>query len=236
MKMPDIPYFFNIAKVASNARRYQGQTSIEYLLLLAVVAVVVIASFGPGSLVSKVHDSAQGYYNSVTRVIMGENPQPINGGWCPVTCPSGSGPAVMYKACECPAPAFGGAPCSGSGAVDCTAQGTVPCGPCPTGEVCNSSGTCVCPIAGETYNGSACVPSCGANMWFNPQTNACECNAGAFWNGTGCVYCAACQTYNGTSCVPVVCPANMWCNPAAPPDQECQCDAGTHYVGPGCAY
>jgi Flp pilus assembly pilin Flp len=98
----------------------RGQTSLEYLLLLAVVAVVVIASFGPGSLISKVHDSAQDYFSSVTRVIMGENPKPINGAWCPITCPSGSGPTTIFAACECPAPAFGGAPCLGSGQVNCS--------------------------------------------------------------------------------------------------------------------
>lgn len=54
----------------------RGQTSLEYLLLLAVVAVIIIASFGPGSLVSQVHDSAQDYYNTVTRVIMGKTLSP----------------------------------------------------------------------------------------------------------------------------------------------------------------
>ncbi len=105
----------------------RGQTSLEYLLLLAVVAVVVIAGFSQGGLISKVHDSAGSYYNTVTSVIMGTNatnpgadaynPKPINGGWCPLTCPSkaGSGFNLMYRACECPAPAFGGAYCGAVG-------------------------------------------------------------------------------------------------------------------------
>ena len=100
-------------------RSAHAQTSLEYLLLLAVVAVVVIASFGPNSLIQKIHDSSQDYYNTVTNVIMGANPQPIDGNWCPVTCPSGGGPAVMYRSCECPVPAFGGNFCKGSAAVNC---------------------------------------------------------------------------------------------------------------------
>ena len=107
-------------KICAAYRPARGQTSLEYLLLLAVVAVIVIASFGPGAMVQQIHDSAGGYFNSVTRVIMGENPQAINGGWCPVTCPSlGSSGSVMYGACECPAPAFGGLFCP---------PGNVPCG------------------------------------------------------------------------------------------------------------
>jgi len=104
-----------------NARRYRGQTSLEYLLLLSVVAVVVIASFSPGSLIDQVHNSAQGYYNTVTSAIMGANPKPINGGWCPVTCPSGGSghTTVIYRSCECPAPAFGGQFCTGNGSVSC---------------------------------------------------------------------------------------------------------------------
>ncbi|MBF0512317.1 MAG: class III signal peptide-containing protein [Candidatus Omnitrophica bacterium] len=95
-------------------RVIRGQVALEYLLLLAVVAVVVIAAFGPGALVDKVHDSAQSYYNTVARVIMDSdnsglnNPNPIQGHWCPVTCPTQGGYSVIYSACECPAPAFGG--------------------------------------------------------------------------------------------------------------------------------
>ncbi len=143
----------------------RGQTSLEYLLLLAVVAVVVIASFGPGSLISKVHDSAQGYYNSVTRVIMGANPNPINGGWCPVTCPSsgGAGPTTIYRSCECPAPAFGGQYCTGANSLTC-------------------SGVAATPPVNVT---------CPTNMYFDtnpsdPGYNTCACIAGTSWNGTGC--------------------------------------------------
>jgi len=151
----------------------RGQTALEYLLLLAVVAVIVIASFSPGSLIQQVHDAAQGYYNTVTSVIMGANPNPINGGWCPVTCPSGAGPSVIYGACECPVPAFGGSFCP-SGNVSCSAgktckggqqvncQGVSSCGPCPTGQVCNSSGVCGCAngLTCSTIKYSSPDPSC----------------------------------------------------------------------------
>jgi len=40
-------------KASANHNPLRGQTTLEYLLLLSVVAVVVIASFGQGSLVSR---------------------------------------------------------------------------------------------------------------------------------------------------------------------------------------
>jgi Flp pilus assembly pilin Flp len=83
----------------------RAQTSVEYLLLLTVVAVVVIASFSPGSLIDQVRISAASYYTSITKIIQGNAvPAPIAGGLCP------AGPGET-PACECPVPAFGGAPC-----------------------------------------------------------------------------------------------------------------------------
>jgi Flp pilus assembly pilin Flp len=216
----------------------RGQTSLEYLLLLAVVAVVVIASFRPGSLISQVHDSAQGYYNSVTRVIMGENPRAIDGGWCPVTCPSSgsAGPSVIYPSCECPAPAFGGKYCSGSGSVDCSAQGVTACGTCPTGQVCNSSGQCGCPnslICGQGNGPTGSIPSadcaqciCPAGTTFNQSNNSCSQNCSQ-----------ACTAWNGTACVAVVCGQNMFCDASKPASQECACNAGTIFNAAqgGCA-
>jgi len=245
MKMP----------VAYSSNR--GQTSIEYLLLLAVVAVIVIASFSPGSLISKVHDSAQDYYNTVTRVIMGNGNEtidgkkikPIDGGWCPVTGPSGSGPTVMYRSCECPAPAFGGKACTDPQNPNSTAcgagqtcngamvtfQGVTACGQCPTGQVCNSAGVCGCPNSlvcgsGSTPKGS--IPSTDCSQCICPQgTTYSSTNNSCSQNCT-----QPCTTWNGTSCVAVTCGANMWCNPAVPSNLECQCDSGSYYVGPGCAY
>ena len=150
----------------------RGQTALEYLLLLAVVAVVVIASFSRGSLIDQVHNAAGGYYNTITNVIMGENPNPIDGGWCPVTCPppNSYGFNIMYGTCECPAPAFGGAYCPG-GNVSCGAGQTCkgqevtcgqpgagginPCGPCPTGQSC-------VPVSTENPTGCSCIGSDGS--------------------------------------------------------------------------
>ncbi len=249
-------YFYVIfvlsMKIPDAYRSKPGQTSLEYLLLLAVVAVVVIASFGPGSLIQQVHDSAQGYYNTVTRVIMGENPSPINGGWCPVTAPSGSGPTSVYRACECPAPAFGGYTCTDSrnpnpdpcvlATQTCTGakvtfNNVTPCGPCPTGQVClPPDGHCGC------GNGLVCggPPNSGPTGSI-PSTDCtqCWCPYGTTWdqsNNSCDANCTQpCTTWNGTSCVAVTCGANMWCNPAVPSTQECQCDQYDYYVGPGCA-
>ncbi len=92
----------------------RGQTALEYLLLLAVVAAVVFAGFK--TFVPQTRQATEGYYNQVSRVLQGETPQPVNGGWCPAHCPDpkACGPAAISKVCGCPAPAFGGAYCSGS--------------------------------------------------------------------------------------------------------------------------
>lgn len=225
-------------KMSCSHNPCRGQTSLEYLLLLAVVAVVVIASFRQGALISQVHDSAQGYYNSITRVILGENPQPINGGWCQVICPPpGSyGTPVMYETCACPEPAFGGDYCSGSGKVTC--QGVTACS-CPPGQQClPPDGHCGCPnnlICGGPPNSgpkgsitstdcSQCI--CPLGSTYDYIDNACDQRCPAM-----------CTTWNGTACVPVVCPTNMTCNPNATSSSvECACNQGTKYVGPGCAY
>jgi len=94
--------------------RDSAQTALEYLLLFGIVAAAVLAAFK--YLLPQVRDSSEGYYNSVTRVIMGENPDPINGGWCDwspcVPAVNGvPGTTSRYRTCQCPAPAFGGKPC-----------------------------------------------------------------------------------------------------------------------------
>jgi len=199
-------------------RTLRGQTSLEYLLLLAVVAVVVIASFGPGALVSQVHDSAQGYYNTVTRVIMGSGsdatPAKINGGWCPMTCPtSGYGFNTMYGLCECPAPAFGGAFCT-AGNVSCVGSNLVD----QFGNATNK------PCEGQkiTCNG---VNSCG-NC---PQGQACGVVAATQQNPSGCG-CA-----NGLTCNPAdptQCSINGICPPKGSVPINCQycgCPQGSFY-------
>ncbi len=219
----------------------RGQTSLEYLLLLAVVAVAVIASFSsnPNSLVSQIHDTAQGYYNTVTRVIMGNGNEtidgkqitPINGGWCSVTCPaSGSfGPTVMYRSCECPAPAFGGAYCSGSGQVAC--NGVNACF-CPiTGQVCGAV-----PVAQRaTDNPSGCGCSNGLDCssvpgsLTDPTCTQCICPTGWYFdqsaNPPACVnYCPdPCTTFDGTKCVPTVCTNGFCDSTQTDTKKECAC-------------
>ena len=204
----------------------RGQTSLEYLLLLAIVAVIVIAGFSQGGLISKVHDAAQGYYGSATRVIMGETPAKINGGWCGVTCPltAGFGPRYMYGACECPAPAFGGDYCLGASKtpvpqacsagqtcfgqmIDCS--GSQSCS-CPTGQVCvavtttNPTG-CACPsglLCGQGNGPAGSIP--------DSTCTVCQCPSGSqiTCDGSTCAFCPSGQylpnagdpNYSTTTC------------------------------------
>ena len=196
---------------------------------------MVIASFNQGSLVSQVHDGAQGYYNTVTRVIMASGndatPSPINGGWCPVTCPSGAGPTTIYQSCECPAPAFGGKYCPGTGTVACGGGGTVLCGPCPTGQDCNAQGVCVC------SNGLDCSSIPNASP--DPSCTKCNCNNYTYWDPTNksCDYCTSqgglCYTStDGVSCTVVTCPTYAYCDTST--NQCVYCPEGQMYNGSSC--
>lgn len=129
-----------------------AQTAVEYLLILAVVAAVVLAAFK--FLLPQVRTSSEGYYNNVTDVVLGNGKvEKIDGGWCPVECPpAGTGNPMRYRICECPAPAFGGLYCTdpnnsvthgGSEVVNCLNVKM------PTSS-CTPDGTC-----------SAPTPSCG---------------------------------------------------------------------------
>lgn len=228
----------------------RGQTSIEYLLLLAVVAVVVIASFSSGSLVDQVHNAAGGYYGTASKVIMDsdgynaasgrdvDSPQPIPGGWCPVSCPpsGSSGFNVIYRACECPPPAFGGASCSGNGhcGPGQTCQGPmVSCNgvsacTCPDGRPCDASGNCaVCSLDCSSIPNSSPDPTC----------TKCQCNSGTLLNG--CALCDPCYTaLDGVTCTPVACPSltTQWCDSSRPSSCECACDLGTIWNGSACTY
>lgn len=251
-------------KTFANHNSARGQTSIEYLLLLGVVAVVVITALGPVALIGKVRNTAGGYYNTVTTVIMGNGNEtlegkkinPINGGWCPVTCPTGFGPQAIYGSCECPAPALGGAPCT-PGAVSCGAGqscsgqivqctgGAGPggsCGACPTGQVC---------LPPDGHCGCADGLVCPANSNPDPTCTQCQCDLGFYWNGSACALCQVsgggqCTTTSsdGQSCTPLTgpggggCAVNMWCdtNPTDPGYNSCQCDQYTYWNGSGCVY
>jgi Flp pilus assembly pilin Flp len=233
----------------------RGQTSLEYLLLLTVVAVIVIASFGKGSLVDQIHNAAGGYYNSVTQVIMGTNPKRIDGGWCPVTCPPMGyyGFNVMYRACECPAPAFGGLSCTDPhnlNALSCpTGQtcrgsevicnGVNACGACPTGQVC---------VAKSSQYPDGCACQNGLNKdcsllgsGFIPDATCsnCICPQGQPLEAGGCGCCPYGYTYGvppgsppGTTadCYAVSCGTNSTLYDTGKGcDTGCECDKGAFY-------
>ncbi|GEM_PF-6135316 len=139
--------------------RQKAQAALEYMLLLTVVAVVVFIALRPSgtspSVLNRAQEASEGYYNAVTEVIMGKNPQPINGGWCRAK-PNGE------CECACPAPAFGGAYCVSGGG--CTAAAvTGPRGFCgdqfcdgttETGQAGNPGGKITC------WEDCAYVPDC----------------------------------------------------------------------------
>ena len=95
----------------------RGQTSLEYLLLLAVVAVVVIASFGQGLWFPRCMTRRKAIIILLPVSSWEQTLSLSTAAGVRSLAPSGAGPTVMYRACECPAPAFGGAYCQGSGAV-----------------------------------------------------------------------------------------------------------------------
>ena len=148
---------------------------------------------------------------------MGENPKPIPGGWCPVTCPAPGtfGPTAIYPACECPAPAFGGAPCPAAGSpVACA--GVIACGPCPNGQQCMPpDGHCGCQ-GGLTCNGQ-CKPGCAAG---DPS---CCSPLGSIPSAdcTKCI-CPKYSTIIGNTCVAPT-PVQPTCNPQG---QNCTCSNG----------
>ncbi len=135
-----------------------GQSAVEYLLLLAVAAAVVMISFRQDGVLGKTQATSNEYFTSVTRVIMGENPTPIDGGWCGIdnqplassheVCPKNlpCGMEVIYRKCACPEPAFGGKHCMESSPENASLI-------CPT-EACNK-------CTPENDICSAPVPACG---------------------------------------------------------------------------
>lgn len=145
----------------------RAQTAMEYLLILAVVGIIVLS--GLRFLLPRVNQSSEGYYNSVTRTILGENPAPINGGWCVPDCPPAgtTGNPLIFKTCECPAPAFGGSYCVTSNQVQdyIYCQGVSdPAVPCtPSGSCSAPSPSCGEITFGQNNCGQACTrqgPSC----------------------------------------------------------------------------
>ncbi len=91
-----------VVKGLKSLRSTTGQSALEYMLLFSIVAAVVLFSFK--HLLPDVKDRSEGYFNSVSNVIMGATPEPIPGR----PCDDCNG---HYKTCNCPAPAFGGEAC-----------------------------------------------------------------------------------------------------------------------------
>jgi len=233
-------------------RRARGQTSLEYLLLLTVVAVIVIASFSKGALLDQIQATSRNYFNSVSEVIAGKNPVPINGGWCPVTCPAAGsyGFNVMYRSCECPAPAFGGQPCSGNGqcgpdqscnGAQVTCSDVNACGPCPTGQICIGGG-CACPldVNGQTFNQYCSSLIKGSSP--DALCQNCDCPSTQFLAGTKCNNCPYGYTYytdpvtKKAKCIPLKCGDNMTITAPSGGGTSCECDLGAYFNGNSCSY
>ncbi len=194
-----------------------GQTVLEYMLILAVVGVIVLSSFA--FLVPRVNKSSEGYYNSVSRVMMGEDPQPINGGWCPVAASNmqagAADNATIYRTCECPAPAFGGAYCD---PTDSFNGNNVSC----LGASCTPTGTCVPQCAGKQCGPDGCGGNCGfcSSVQSCTATGQCLCPSFACSSPINSVPNATC-----TSCI---CPQYSTYN-AGPP---ASCDYPSTLVCP----
>jgi len=232
-------------RVSIANRLKRGQSSLEYILLLAVVAVVVIASFRTGGLVDQIHGTSGNYFNTISTVIMDradvgkvngqlvdiDTPAPINGGWCPVVCPTsgGFGPTIEYKSCECPPPAFGGAYCTGPSYVSC--NGVSACNVvCTGGQVCIGPNTCGCANGWKCPSGSTPADEC----------TQCACDAGLYWNGNGCSLCApqngiCAKSNDGKTCTAFNCPEYTYCDTTTTDSGygTCQCDLNTASNGNG---
>ncbi len=142
--------------------RCKAQSAVEYLLLLAIVGVVVVVGFQ--TFLPKTQETTEGYFNTVSRAIIGGNgtnedgtsynndPKPIDGGWCDLSgqplinhagteeCESGlpCGAQARYRECACPSPAFGGKHCMETkpeqARVLCTER--IACKDCPANDPC----------------------------------------------------------------------------------------------------
>lgn len=228
--------------------RQSGQAALEYMLLLTVVAVVIFIALKPSpsspTVLNKAQEATEGYFNTVTEVIMGRDPNPIDGGWCPAK-PNGE------RECACPQPAFGGAPCSTTSAGDYCGDGI--CNGSETGQPGNPN-TCLldcdflpdcgrcgalvslgecggpCPVANCTGLEECMVSNCPAACpgytqacQANPVncSGSCACNPGT-WVALG-----GCGIISGT-CVPSPfekCFQNTSCNSACTPAQTIQARA-----------
>lgn len=183
-----------------------GQAALEYMLILTVVAVVIFLAIKPSgspSTLNKAQTAAETYYNTVTEAIMGRNPQPVDGGWCPAK-PNGE------RECSCPQPAFGGAPCQ---APDPT---IIYCGD----GICNGSET------GQPGSPFTCHEDCG----YIPDCSQCGTHIPSASCGAACgaAACTPLQTCMSSDCA-VECPGFVqFCqvNPDLCYGASCVCPPG----------
>ena len=173
--------------------RDRGQVLLEYLLLLGLVAVLALASFKPGGIISQTGTSANTYFKTGQRAILGgyvdasgkqvmEDPAPIHGGWCDFSsCING----VKVRECACPRPAFGGTECVGDAVIpaDCSGGG--------------NGGGCTPSCAGKCSGSDGCTGTCPNNCSY-PQT----CGGGGVPNvcGGGCTPNCAGKCGGGNGC------------------------------------
>ena len=97
-------------------------------------------------------------------------PSPVDGGWCDwSTCSVACGGGTQTRTCNCPAPANGGAPCSGPSSQACNTQA------CHGSQTFTSSGTFTVPAGissvvveawggGGGGGGGVDCPDCGCDM------------------------------------------------------------------------
>lgn len=162
----------------------KGQTALEYLLLLGLVAFVVFTAFSGGGFMNQVKDSSTNYFTTMGRVIQGEDPKTgINGGWCEWSLCSGG---IQFRTCECPAPAFGGAQCvadSQGGASRTCGGASLPT--CGSGQRCNLwSNPCQCPSGSSCSALGYCATQCTATQDCTSVTTPCYCPAAEVCNNT----------------------------------------------------
>ena len=113
-------------------------------------------------------------------------PSPVPGGWSGWSgCSASCGGGTQARACNSPAPANGGAGCSG-----------------PSSHACNTQG---CPVNGGWSGWSGCSASCGGG------TQARACNSPAPANGGAACSGSSSQSCNTQLCADNSCAANT-CN------------------------
>lgn len=194
----------------------RGQTAMEYLLILTVVAILTLISFN--TLIPAIRDSQdnvknpRGFFTKVDRVILGEHPNPINGGWCPVECPApGScGDQYRYRVCECPAPAFGGKFCQADalGLDQVTCPGVTACGSAGAPASClvwEPWGACSSSDCGTPGTQLRFCQQCAPEGCPAPQSQNCygdQCPTGQACKNNSCVNnpCTGTIPAHSTSC------------------------------------